>query len=258
LGWSTEKGDSQAPVGFDRFGYSIRDIGGTIFHCSRGQASSEDISYAPGDVIGFFIFLTKRLVFIHPPFIFSLFSLFLLPLLHFSFQLIYSSHSLLSTSHSLLLSPHYTHLPTPTLPSLLHIGSIPFPFILPFFLHSCLQVPIEASELPALSPWAQKENKSEELPSRLIGSKIIFVKNGKPLATAFYNIFQGTYYPGNIHSPSLLFLLCSLSSHTHSPLGLLNQPPHHISFFQRFLCIQEVVLQPTSVQLSNTQSLWTN
>jgi len=62
LGWSTEKGDlqvtredetphlglgpehftiNQAPVGFDRFSYSYRDIEGLKFHCSRGHPYAE-------------------------------------------------------------------------------------------------------------------------------------------------------------------------------------------------------------------------
>lgn len=41
LGWVTEKGDVQAPVGFDHYGYSYRDINGTKFHQSHGTDYGE-------------------------------------------------------------------------------------------------------------------------------------------------------------------------------------------------------------------------
>lgn len=53
LGWSTEKGDLQAPVGYDGFSFAYRDKEGTIFHQSRGRTHLEP--YGPGDVIGFYI-----------------------------------------------------------------------------------------------------------------------------------------------------------------------------------------------------------
>eukprot|EP01102_Stenamoeba_stenopodia_P001678 TRINITY_DN11519_c0_g1_i1.p1 TRINITY_DN11519_c0_g1~~TRINITY_DN11519_c0_g1_i1.p1 ORF type:complete len:849 (+),score=175.81 TRINITY_DN11519_c0_g1_i1:211-2757(+) len=116
LGWSTEKGDLQAPVGFDRFSYSYRDIEGKKFHCSRGYPYAD--SYGPGDVIGFFIFLTKKRVMADP------------------------------------------------------------------------------EELARLCvEWVPKDNKNDEPPHRLVGSKIIFVKNGKPMGVAFSDIFEGCYYP---------------------------------------------------------------
>lgn len=36
LGWSTQRGDKQAPVGYDKFSYSYRDTG-DIFHQSKGK-----------------------------------------------------------------------------------------------------------------------------------------------------------------------------------------------------------------------------
>jgi len=53
LGWSTEKGNVEAPVGFDKYSYSYRDVKGTKFHQSIGQAYGEP--YGPKDVIGCFI-----------------------------------------------------------------------------------------------------------------------------------------------------------------------------------------------------------
>jgi len=56
-GWSTEKGELEAPVGFDKFGYSYRDIKGTIFHQSRGKDYGEP--YGQDDIIGFYIYLPE-------------------------------------------------------------------------------------------------------------------------------------------------------------------------------------------------------
>lgn len=50
LGWCTEMGELQAPVGFDVNSYSYRDIGGMKFHESLG--AQYGASYGPGDVIG--------------------------------------------------------------------------------------------------------------------------------------------------------------------------------------------------------------
>ena len=50
LGWATEMGELQAPVGYDTNSYSYRDIGGTKFHESIGGEYGE--AYGPGDVIG--------------------------------------------------------------------------------------------------------------------------------------------------------------------------------------------------------------
>ena len=50
LGWCTEMGELQAPVGYDQNSYSYRDIGGTKFHEARGAEYGE--AYGPGDVIG--------------------------------------------------------------------------------------------------------------------------------------------------------------------------------------------------------------
>jgi len=53
LGWSTEKGDIQAPEGYDKYSYSYRDKEGTKFHQSRGAPYGA--SYGSGDIVGFFI-----------------------------------------------------------------------------------------------------------------------------------------------------------------------------------------------------------
>lgn len=50
LGWCTEAGDLNAPVGYDVNSYSYRDVNGTKFHESRGSDYGE--AYGPGDVVG--------------------------------------------------------------------------------------------------------------------------------------------------------------------------------------------------------------
>jgi len=50
IGWSTEAGDLQAPVGYDLNSYSYRDVSGTKFHESVGTEYAEP--FGPGDVIG--------------------------------------------------------------------------------------------------------------------------------------------------------------------------------------------------------------
>ena len=50
IGWCTESGDLNAPVGYDINSYSYRDVNGTKFHESRGGEYGD--AYGPGDVIG--------------------------------------------------------------------------------------------------------------------------------------------------------------------------------------------------------------
>ncbi|PRP88597.1 hypothetical protein PROFUN_03008 [Planoprotostelium fungivorum] len=58
LGWSTDKGDNQAPVGYDLHSYSYRDKEGTKFHQSRGKPYGAP--WGSGDVIGFYIKLPPK------------------------------------------------------------------------------------------------------------------------------------------------------------------------------------------------------
>ncbi|XP_057797883.1 protein TRAUCO-like [Salvia miltiorrhiza] len=54
LGWSTEKGDLQAPVGYDANSFGYRDIDGSKVHKAlRDKYANE--GYNEGDVIGFYI-----------------------------------------------------------------------------------------------------------------------------------------------------------------------------------------------------------
>ena len=50
LGWCTEMGEVQAPVGYDTNSYAYRDLEGTKFHESKG--AEYGAPYGPGDVVG--------------------------------------------------------------------------------------------------------------------------------------------------------------------------------------------------------------
>ena len=52
-GWGTLYAVLQAPLGYDKFGYSWRSRKGTIFHGSKGKHYSS--GYGAGDVIGCYI-----------------------------------------------------------------------------------------------------------------------------------------------------------------------------------------------------------
>ncbi|BAT91173.1 hypothetical protein LR48_Vigan08g195700 [Vigna angularis] len=54
LGWSTEKGDLQAPVGYDGNSFGYRDIDGSKIHKASREKYGEE-GYKEGDVIGFYI-----------------------------------------------------------------------------------------------------------------------------------------------------------------------------------------------------------
>ncbi|CAK9183471.1 unnamed protein product [Ilex paraguariensis] len=58
LGWSTEKGDLQAPVGYDGNSFGYRDIDGTKIHKALREKYGEE-GYKEGDVIGFYINLPE-------------------------------------------------------------------------------------------------------------------------------------------------------------------------------------------------------
>lgn len=58
IGWSQELANLQAPLGYDRFGYSWRSRKGTRFHESRGY-HYHDGGYGAGDTIGCLIELPK-------------------------------------------------------------------------------------------------------------------------------------------------------------------------------------------------------
>lgn len=58
LGWGQEYGNLQAPLGYDKFGYSWRSRKGTKFHDSHGKHYSE--GYGEGDTLGFLIELPEE------------------------------------------------------------------------------------------------------------------------------------------------------------------------------------------------------
>lgn len=55
LGWCQILGDPQAPVGYDEYGYGLRDISGEIFHCSRPRNYASP--FGQGTIIGCLIHL---------------------------------------------------------------------------------------------------------------------------------------------------------------------------------------------------------
>lgn len=57
IGWGQDYANLQAPVGYDKFGYSWRSKKGTKFHESVGKKYSE--GYGEGDVLGFLICLPQ-------------------------------------------------------------------------------------------------------------------------------------------------------------------------------------------------------
>ncbi|KAB2065867.1 hypothetical protein ES319_A09G120200v1 [Gossypium barbadense] len=58
LGWSTDKGDLQAPVGYDGNSFGYRDIDGSKVHKALREKYEEE-GYKEGDVIGFYINLPE-------------------------------------------------------------------------------------------------------------------------------------------------------------------------------------------------------
>ncbi|GMH00026.1 hypothetical protein Nepgr_001865 [Nepenthes gracilis] len=54
LGWTTEKGDLQAPVGYDANSFGYRDIDGSKIHKALREKYGKE-GYKEGDVIGFYI-----------------------------------------------------------------------------------------------------------------------------------------------------------------------------------------------------------
>lgn len=57
LGWGQEYANLQAPLGYDKFGYSWRSRKGTKFHESHGKSYSP--GYGEGDTLGFLIVLPQ-------------------------------------------------------------------------------------------------------------------------------------------------------------------------------------------------------
>ncbi len=57
-GWSTERGDPGAGVGYDKWQYGLRASDGAVFHDSRRRDYGQP--FAPGDVIGCYIRLAPK------------------------------------------------------------------------------------------------------------------------------------------------------------------------------------------------------
>ena len=60
IGWSMRTGELQAPVGYDRWSYGIRDISGSRIHNSKREDKWGGVGFAPGDVIGFAVCLVEK------------------------------------------------------------------------------------------------------------------------------------------------------------------------------------------------------
>ena len=58
IGWAQKNGNLQAPLGFDKFGYSCRSRKGTKFHESVGKKYCK--GYGQGDVLGCLIILPEK------------------------------------------------------------------------------------------------------------------------------------------------------------------------------------------------------
>ena len=66
IGWAQKNANLQAPLGFDKFGYSCRSRKGTKFHDSVGKHYSD--GYSQGDVIGCLIELPEDSINLPPSF----------------------------------------------------------------------------------------------------------------------------------------------------------------------------------------------
>ncbi|KAK1315951.1 hypothetical protein QJS10_CPA05g00837 [Acorus calamus] len=66
LGWTTIKGDLQAPVGYDGNSFGYRDIDGSKVHKALREKYGE-VGYGEGDVIGFYINLPEGNLFAPKP-----------------------------------------------------------------------------------------------------------------------------------------------------------------------------------------------
>lgn len=60
LGWSMRTGDLQAPVGYDKWSFGLRDIGGSKIHCSKRDDNWGGDEFGPGDVVGCAISLPSK------------------------------------------------------------------------------------------------------------------------------------------------------------------------------------------------------
>ncbi|XP_064096042.1 set1/Ash2 histone methyltransferase complex subunit ASH2-like isoform X1 [Macrobrachium nipponense] len=59
LGWCQQLANLQAPLGYDKFGYSWRSRKGTVFHESRGKHYA-DCGFSEGDILGVMISLPDK------------------------------------------------------------------------------------------------------------------------------------------------------------------------------------------------------
>uniref|UniRef100_A0A7S3VAV2 SPRY domain-containing protein n=1 Tax=Chaetoceros debilis TaxID=122233 RepID=A0A7S3VAV2_9STRA len=60
MGWSMRTGELQAPVGYDRWSYGIRDVSGSRIHNSKREDKWGGEGFGPGDVVGFAVCLVGK------------------------------------------------------------------------------------------------------------------------------------------------------------------------------------------------------
>eukprot|EP01080_Neovahlkampfia_damariscottae_P003596 gene3596-6331_t len=58
IGWSRFQSELNAPVGYDKYSYSYRDVKGDVFHKSIGK--SYGASFGVGDVIGCYLYIPRK------------------------------------------------------------------------------------------------------------------------------------------------------------------------------------------------------
>lgn len=135
FGWSDPRGDPEATVGYDEYGYGMRDKDGYKFHGSRGRPYGSPAH--GGDILGAFIYL--------PP------------------------------------KPNDEPEPQPP------------PHEAPI-----AEIVAETADFWSVRIISGQEFSlptSETIPVVRKGAYISFFLNGKPLGTAFQDIYAGTYYP---------------------------------------------------------------
>ncbi len=62
VGFASDKADKNAPIGFDRYGYSIRDTDGRVYHEANGADFGSGTGFSTGDVLGCYLVLPPDLV----------------------------------------------------------------------------------------------------------------------------------------------------------------------------------------------------
>ena len=168
IGWSTVKGDVQAPVGYDEFSYSYRDKDGSKFHLSRGQSYGD--SYGCGDIIGCYIHIpvgSQAKV----------------------TSEYFSSNSAAESNGNIngVTEQPEDKKDLPNEQSKQSGGED----------KSALQdsIPLQPPDATIVEDVQSKDKKISAPPPKIPESKIIFFKNGVSQGVAFVDLTEGVYYP---------------------------------------------------------------